>query len=204
MSASPDDYLALVTSEHRDKPKFAALIKLLCGYAADDRNLLESLPAKFDVDTAVGVQLDDVGLWAGVGRTVTVIPSEAFPTPPDPYQVQLDDDVFRRLIKARVLANRWDGTPEQLVDILVAFFGPAGSSAAEFDNQDMSIDLYIAGTFPTAAEAAIFSQFILPVRPVTVRVRTTWISPTGGPLFALDFETLFLAGPDVGGFGLHF
>lgn len=205
MTATAANYTSLITSEHRDKPNYLALVTLLTSFAVDERNVMGDMPVvDFDVDVAEGVQLDAVGLWVGVRRTITIEPSEAYPTPSQPYQVDLDDDVLRRLIYARAVANRWDATPEGIKAILEAFYGPAGTYAAVVDNQDMSIDLYIGGVSPTAAEAAVFSQFLLPVRPSGVRVRDTHIAPSGGPLFGLDIENFFIAGPDHGSFGVSF
>lgn len=200
-----DDYTKLITSEHRDKPKYLAMIGVYAQFFVDLRTTIEGLPAAFDVDTAVGVQLDACGAWVGVTRIVTVVPSPAYPTPSTPYQVVLTDAVFRRLVKARAKANAWDGTPAGILPILAEFYGPAGSYAAEYDNEDMSITLFITGAFPSAAEAAVFSQFILPVRPSGVWVRDTYIVPTiGGPLFGLDVDNAFIGGPDHGSFGVSF
>lgn len=200
MTAAITDYTGLVTSEHNQRPNFMAVVEAFTSWAVDERILLEELPEKFDLEVAEGAQLDDVGLWANVSRIITVVPSESYPTPTEPYQVTLDDDTFRRLIKARILANAWDGTPEAAVTILAEFYGPAGSYAAIVDNQDMSIDLYLTGVKPTAAEAAVFSQMILPLRPSGVRIRDTFIGPTGGPIFGLDFANDFINGPDFGSF----
>ena len=204
MTVTVTEYSDLVTSEHSDKPKFMALVEAGVSLPVDGRNLLQEMPGDFDVDVAVGVQLDAVGQWVGLSRTITIEPSVAYPTPATPYQVELDDTTFRRLIKARALANRWDGTPEGAVDILDAFYGPAGTAAAIRDNQDMSISLLLAGTRPTAAEAAVFSQMLLPLRPSGVRIKDTEISPVGGALFGLDFANEFINGPDFGSFGEPF
>jgi hypothetical protein len=198
------DYAALITSEHRDKPDFNALVTLYVGPLVDAQNLLQAMPDYFDIDLAIGVQLDALGQWIGVARTITIQPSDAFPTPSTPYQVNLDDDTYRRLLKARALANSWDGTPVDAAAVLAAFYAPAGQAAAILDNQDMSIDLYLVGAFPTPAEAAVLSQFLLPLRPSTVRVRKTRVGPTGGPLFGLSVENEFIAGPGVGSFGASF
>ena len=61
------DYVALVTSEHR-RPRFLALVAACVEPYADAQEALAELPTAFDVDTAVGVQLDAVGLWVGVTR----------------------------------------------------------------------------------------------------------------------------------------
>lgn len=200
MSADIEDYTGLITSEHNQRPNFMAAVEALTQFAVDERNVLAAMPDDFDLELAVGAQLDAVGLWANVTRVITVMPSETYPVPAEPYQVSLDDDTFRRLIEARILANAWDGTPEAARAVLAAFFGPAGSFAAIYDNQDMSIDLWLAGTKPTAAEAAVFSQMILPLRPSGVRINDTHIGPEGGPIFGLDFENEFINGPDFGSF----
>jgi hypothetical protein len=200
MTVTAADYTGLITSQHNDKPKFVALVETVTGEPVDARNLLQAMPDAFDIDTAVGVQLDIVGQWVGLTRIVTVTPSEAYPLPAEPYQYSFDDDDYRRLLKARALANRWDGTPEMTVSILAAYYGPVGGAAAVIDNQDMSIDLILAGVRPTAAEAAVFSQMLLPVRPAGVRIADTFIGPTGGPIFGLDIDNAFIGGPDHGSF----
>lgn len=198
MSAAAD-YTGLITSEHTDKPNFIAVIVALVQGFSDQVNGALAVPPDFDVDAAVGVQLDAVGLWANITRVITVVPSAAFPAAA-PYQVVLDDTTFRRLIKARILANRWDGTPQQVQQLLAVFYGPSGITAAVVDNQDMSINLLMAGGTPTDAEAAVLSQMILPVRPSGVQIKSSYINPTG-PLFGLDVENSLISGPDVGGFG---
>jgi hypothetical protein len=65
------DYTTLITSEHRDKPKFAALVGLLANAVGDIGAAIQSLPQAFDLDVAIGTQLDVVGLWVGRSRTVT-------------------------------------------------------------------------------------------------------------------------------------
>lgn len=203
MSAAASEYLALITSEHRDKPRYAALISLYGQFFADTRNVLDSMTAAFDVATAVGQQLDYLAAWVGASRTITVEPSEAYPAA-SAYQFDLSDDQLRRLVQARGLANRWDGTPEMVVDILALFYGPSGTAAAILDNQDMSISLILAGTRPPAEEAAILAQMILPLKPAGVRIKDTSVAPTGGPLFGLDYANAFINGPDYGSFGETF
>lgn len=204
MTATLNSYLQLITSEHREKPKYKELVSLTAQFAVDLQATLYGMLEDFDVSLAVGQQLDMLGLWVGVRRTITVQPSEAYPTPSEPYDVDLDDATFRRLILARVQANKWDGTPEQAQQILSDFYAPDGTIAAIVDNQDMSIDLVLTGTFPSPEMAAVLAQFILPLRPSGVRVRFTHVVPTGGPLFGLDADNAFISGPDVGAFAEAF
>jgi hypothetical protein len=63
-------YLDLITSEHQDQPLYTAFLSVFLQGQVDLQNLLMGLPAAFDVDTAVGVQLDQVGVRVGISRAV--------------------------------------------------------------------------------------------------------------------------------------
>src|ERR1700748_1781388 len=71
--ASLDYYLSLITSEYRYQPKFRAWISVLLQGLVDAQNVVASFPALFDLDVAVGDQLDKLGEWIGVGREITVV-----------------------------------------------------------------------------------------------------------------------------------
>ena len=135
-----EDYLSLVTSKHRDKPLFAAVITALTASFSEGQAFAASIPDAFSVDNAVGVQLDVVGELVGVPRDIIIPVDNTFfswgvagkgwgdgtwrgPFDESYGQVQLDDTTYRRLIKARILANKWDGTIEQAKAIIQAFFG---------------------------------------------------------------------------------
>lgn len=68
--ADIEDFLRLIPPEHRDKSKFVATVKLWLQPFVDNINLLDSLPGLFDLDTAVGQQLDFVGQWVGLTRYI--------------------------------------------------------------------------------------------------------------------------------------
>ena len=63
-----DEYLALITSEHRGKKKFEATVAAVVAPFSKLQAVLRGLPADFDIDQAVGVQLDAVGAWIGRSR----------------------------------------------------------------------------------------------------------------------------------------
>ena len=88
---------------------------------------LRKLVADFDLDNAVGAQLDAVGVRIGRSRLIPYALQGLFFSWGDPargwgqglwkgpYDVgtslyQLDDDTYRRLLRAKILANCWDGT----------------------------------------------------------------------------------------------
>jgi hypothetical protein len=91
----------------------------------------------FDVDTAVGQQLDFTGQWIGLTRFIDVLLDIWFSFDIEglgwdqgkwmtPYEattelIELGDDPYRQLLKARIVANHWDGTlphAEQVFDTL--------------------------------------------------------------------------------------
>jgi hypothetical protein len=121
-------YLEKITWQHR-LPKFTAAVQALVEGPALIGDLLLTYRDKFDLDTAVGAQLDVVGEWVGISRTIATLLDnvwfswddesvgwdvglwfKAFQLTTGPHT--LDDEHYRTLLKARVVANYWDGTVE--------------------------------------------------------------------------------------------
>lgn len=76
--ASAAPYQALITSEHNKKPNFMAMVGVTTGALGDMAALVDSLPSLFDLDLAVGQQLDMVGQWVGQSRVVANISIPGF------------------------------------------------------------------------------------------------------------------------------
>lgn len=75
MSANPlSYYLALLTSEYQNAPSLKAYLTFLLTPVDDLNACLGALNAAFDVDTAVGVQLDVIGQLVGANRTLPFQP----------------------------------------------------------------------------------------------------------------------------------
>ncbi|MGV8597866.1 DUF2612 domain-containing protein, partial [Pseudomonas aeruginosa] len=62
---SETKYQKIITSYHKHKPKFYDHISLITQPLIDVQNATAKLIDDFDLDTAVGKQLDAVGLWVG-------------------------------------------------------------------------------------------------------------------------------------------
>lgn len=213
--ADVSTYTGLVTPQHADKPKFMAMVAAVAGCFVDQQNMLASLPNKFDLDSAAGVQLDAVGLWVGASRNVSVPITGAYfswdtaglgwdegnwkgPFDPTTGITQLDDGTFRTLIKAKIGANHWDGTLPSAKTILDGVFN-GGSKAIIQDNGDMTITFGVAGTQPSVLLRSILSQGLLPLKPEAVHVDGyVMASEDGSPIFGLDVENDYIAGLDVG------
>lgn len=209
-----EDYLRLVTAEHR-KPRFLALVAAAVRPFVEVQELLASMPATFDVDLAVGVQLDAVGLWVGIGRILSLPMTGVYfswgeegigweegvwrgPFDPLTGLTTLHDDAYRRLIKAKIAANHWDGSIPGAYAVWEAAFGDTGGIIIIQDNQDMSMAVGIAGMRPDAVTQALLLGNYIPLKPEGVRIQWYAVTPDGGPLFAWDSETESLAGWETG------
>ncbi|WGS52663.1 DUF2612 domain-containing protein [Paraburkholderia sp. D15] len=208
------NYTALIASEHADKPKFVAMVAAVAQCFADQQNALSSIPPSFDLDNAAGAQLDAVGLWVGVGRGINTPISGVYfsfdtvklgfdqgvwqgPFDPSVGITSLDDDTYRLLIRARIGANRWDGTSDSSIEILQSIFGSQTQLFLQ-DNGDMSIVIGIVGTSPNALFLALLQGGYVPLRPSTVSVQYVMTSVPDAPIFGFDVENANISGLDVG------
>ena len=64
-------YTELITNNHATKPKFLAHVDLMTRPLIDVAAATRGLITAFDIDSAVGVQLDILGLWIGRSRVVS-------------------------------------------------------------------------------------------------------------------------------------
>ena len=176
-------YLNLITSEHQGKPKFTAWLEANLNILDDGERLVSNLDTYFDLDTAVGIQLDVVGDIVGVKRTVNFQPT-------DGSSPILDDVTYRLIIKAKILRNMWDGTLSSLYDMWNAIF--ADATLIIKDNQDMSINAIIIGLSSQMQKDLISNGYLIP-KPQGVRISYSYITV---PLFAFGIE-----GSDPQGFG---
>lgn len=210
-----EDYLTLITSEHRGKPKFEATVLASVAPFAKLQAVMRGFPADFDIDTATGVQLDAIGVWVGRSRRIAVPLVGVFfawddtaavgwdagvwkgQYDPDSGLVDLPDDSYRTLLKAKIAANRWDGTKPGAYAIWETVF--TSSLLVIQDNQDMSMVVGVAGQSLSAVDQALLTQGYIPLKPEGVRVQYYAIAPAAGELFAWDVEdSNALAGWDFG------
>lgn len=208
-----DDYLNLITSEHRDKPNFVATVKANVEVFVQAQNLLLSMIPIFDLDTAIGDQLDILGEWVGVSRNVNVpIPGVYFSWDGDftvgwdfgtwqgdltPFEVTvLPDDAYRTLIRAKIAANHWDGTTEGAYAIWDQLF--PNITILIQDNLNMSYDLAIVGGIVDSLTAALITGGYIPLKPEGVKVNEYFFPVNTGPLFGFDINNDFLQGWDSG------
>ena len=143
MSADISQYLDLIPSENQGQPDYFEVLTAILQPFADNVISLDGLPELFDLDTAVGSQLDVDGQWIGVSRQLLEPIQGLYFTwgtaglgwdqgiwrgTFDPLDglVSLSDPNYRILLFATVLANHWNGSIPGLYDILDTLFLDAG------------------------------------------------------------------------------
>ena len=217
MSAALTDYTSLITSEHQSAPKFMAMVSLFAQWAVDRRNMLASIPTLYDIDSAVGQQLDRVGEWVGISRNLSLPLTGVYfsldttglgfdqgtwlgPFDPTTGLVSLPDDQYRILLYATIAANNWDGTVPGAYAAWNTVFQPLGYSILISDNQDMTMSVVLVGPSPDAVTLALFTGGYLNLRPAGVGITNYYLpSVPESPVFGFDVETAAISGFDVGG-----
>lgn len=218
--ASTEDYTGLVPNQNTEQPNFMAALTELVRGVVEASNLNNSLITEFDIDTATGAQLDQVGLWAGVTRYLgSAIPPNYFAWDtvsvgwdsgewyedgmPSGSSTVLTDAPFRVLIKSKIGANQWDGTTPQLQAIMARVFTGTATYVFAVDEQNMTMTVALSGALPNNTELALLTKGYLVPKPAAVHINYITTTVSGAPLFGFDVENQYIAGWDVGAIGLE-
>lgn len=211
------DYTGKITGQHSDKPKFMQMVAVVAQCYVDAGQVAASLSAAFDLDRAVDAQLDNVGEWVGITRNVDTPLANVYfaldtdglgfdqgawkgPFDPDSGITVLDNETYRTLIRAKIGANRWDGTLGQSKAILDLVF--SGDTFVFIqDNQDMTITVGVVGEQPSALELALLTGGHIPIKPQSVGINYYIVPTNDGPLFGFDVNNQYIAGFDQGSWG---
>jgi Protein of unknown function (DUF2612) len=208
-----DQYLNLIPAENRDKPNFISVVTANVSAFERLQEVLASIVQKFDVDLAVGSQLDIVGEWVGVSRNVSIPISGVYfswdadytlgwefgtwqPSNTPASITTLPDDAYRTLIKAKIAANQWDGTTEGAYLIWESIF--TSITILIDDNQDMTIAMAFVGGIIDSLTLALITGGYIPLRPEGVLITEYFIPVVSGPMFAWDISNAYFGGWDSG------
>jgi len=217
-------YTDLITNYHSQKPLFVNHIDLITRPLMDTSNALTSLITEFDIDEAIGVQLDILGKWIGRTRVVSQPISGIYfsfdtdglgfdqgvwqgPYDPDAGFTNLSDDVYRIVLKAKIAINHWNGTNETLPAILETTLTASGLTMQIVDNQDMTISVWV---FPDVDISTVSLELLAAIRQgyLTVKAAGVWAGDiqtpsvetpsVGNKFFGFDLDNDYIAGLDSG------
>lgn len=180
-------YLQLLTSEYHDSPKLNAFLQAMLRKFDDASQCLVLMDTAFDVDYAIGVQLDAIGLIVGVSRTVGFQPSNG-------VSPVLSDATYRLLLIAKIAQNQWNGSITSMYGIWQQLF-PSGRITVA-DQQNMTADILITGSFTSIIQDLITNGYIVP-RPQGVLYNYEFPE---FPMFGFDLDNSYVAGFDTGKF----
>jgi hypothetical protein len=178
-------YLGLLASQYANSPKLNKMLYVLLKKFDDVSQCLVQMQTAFDLDTAVGVQLDRLGESAGASRTVPFQPSNS-------VSPVLDDATYRIYIKAKIGQNKWDGTIDSLYTLWQRLF--PGGKITIADQQNMTAEIFLAGSFTSILQDLITYGMIIP-RPEGVLYDYVF---THLPAFGFDLNNAYVAGFDTG------
>lgn len=191
------DYLDLITSEHQGQPKYAAFLSIFLQGQVDLMNLYSTMPGLFDIDLAVGAQLDAIGVRVGQSRLIPVPLTNVYfawdtdflgwdqgvwqgPFDPDTGMLMLSDEAYRKLLKAVIASNQWDGTSPGAYAVWAAAFGEGMIQLK--DNQNMTIDVTWVGPEPDAVTIALLQSGNFLLKPAGVDVNQIFLRQRDGTL----------------------
>jgi Protein of unknown function (DUF2612) len=215
-----EQYLDLITPFFRGQPKFTETVALLTDIIAKmEAFVANNLPQCFDVDTAIGVQLDQTGQWIGRNRELTEPIYDAYfsfdtdglgfdqavwqgPYSPVEAIYFLDDETYRRLLYAKIAANNSDGTFETILSIYANFFSDPNTNLYIEDRQDMSYVVGLTGSIPNVLEQYLLTTEFVPLKPEGVRVYYEINSINNKAIFGFDLNNQFIQGFDQGTWGV--
>ena len=112
-----DYYKNLLIIQYHNKPKAQATVAQWVDCMTGD-GIMPQLWDAFDVDTAIGAQLDAIGKFVGIGRN------------------NLSDEQYRVIIKFKILKNNIGTSMKEIDDAVYAYFG---NSIIVNNNKNMSI-----------------------------------------------------------------
>jgi Protein of unknown function (DUF2612) len=212
-------WLALVTSEHASKPNYMAMLAATFQPLADNIAILESIPGAFDLDTAVGSQLDTDGQWIGIGRNINTPLSGVFfswdvaglgwgegnwtPGINTTQLITLPDAQYRNLLYAKVAANHWDGSIPGAYKVFNLAFQGTGFGVLIQDLQGMHMSFALTGPVPDAVTQALFTSGYFNLKPAGVHIDKYYLPPVSNvPYFGFGVENDNIAGWGVGYWGV--
>lgn len=216
---SVQKWLDLVTSEHASKPNYMAMLAATFQPLADIIAVLGTIPSKYDVDVAVGAQLDTDGQWVGISREIAIPLTGVFfswqtpglgwsqgnwtPGITTSELISLPDPQYRTLLLAKIVANHWNGSIPGAYEVFDAVFAGTGFGVLIQDLQHMHMVMALTGPVPDAVTLALFTGGYFNLKPAGVQIDKYYTPAVPNvPYFGFAVENDNIAGWGVGYWGV--
>jgi len=216
-----NNYLNLITSQHRDKPRYIGTLTALLQPYQDIFDMAVFFDEDFDLEYAIGRQLDICGEILDKDRLLKVEITDTYFTwdteglgwgqgiwknlyDPDSGITSLPDDVYRRILKVKVLSNQWNGTMSDAKLMYDIIFADTGAKVVIADNQDMTMTVGFVGLPSSPVYMALLRLGEMFIKPAGVRIDFyLYSSEPTEKLFAWDSDSDRLGGWDEGYWGIE-
>lgn len=162
-------YANLLIMQYRSKPKAYATVKAQVTPVFMDQ-LPTQVQAAYNIDDAVGVQLDVLGKYVGVSRNGYTL------TGP----ITLDDDDYRKLIKMVIIKNN-SGSSLATIQSLIAANFPGQIFVS--DNQAMGLNYVLLESLGTSDLLEILATGGYLPAPMGVQTSVTIVPVHANPFF---------------------
>jgi len=151
-------YADLLILQYKSKPRAYATIKAYVDMLIQNQ-LLFAIREAFDIETAVGAQLDVLGeKYAGISRLVNTFSSGT---------IVLNDSDYRKLVKMKLILNNSDSSLNDIQNLIATYFPDA---LQVFDTQNMRLSYYFDATYGSQDLAEAFVALNLLPKPMGVQL----------------------------------
>jgi hypothetical protein len=140
-----EEAIAKLLQQYKGKPNIEGFVSALAEQVQSIENMLKQLFEETSIDTAVGVNLDIIGVIVGLTRTLG----------------QADED-YREDLRVKVIQNLNEGTPQEFIDAALYFIGATYVEYSELYPASVGIVANVALTQAQADAIKIRLEAFLP------------------------------------------
>lgn len=176
-----------IYAQYRDKPKAVAWYAIARQLGGSIEAAAQAVRKSYDIDTAVGEQLNVIGRIVVAPRSfvgsIPMNPALFDLTDGDEFgddgamfsaltidqDGQLSDDLYRLVIKAKIIKNNGDATIENILDGM-NFLLPRADVLRVTDGEDMSFSIEFYGQITNLERYALLNAGLVP-KPQAVRFK---------------------------------
>ncbi|EMB3069414.1 DUF2612 domain-containing protein [Pseudomonas aeruginosa] len=174
-----------IYAQYRDKPKAVAWYEIARKLGGSIEAAAQAVRKSYDIDTAVGEQLNVIGRIVVAPRSfVSSIPMNPalfdltdgdefgddgamFSALTIDQDGQLSDDLYRLVIKSKIIKNKGDATIENILDGM-NFMLPRADVLRVTDGEDMSFSIEFYGQITSLERYALLNEGLVQ-KPQAVR-----------------------------------